>query len=120
MPLLNPLLNPKFMITVVPQRPTDDGMGNITWANRPPIQAVIWAGGHAAAHSVRLAVDRGPQWTAFAQLFVPRGSDVKSGDRIPYRGLVYVVSGPASGDQVHPFTEHDFGFMAFNVEGHAA
>lgn len=120
------LLNPQFLTTVVPQRPTDDGMGNVTWSGDqggapalPAIQAVIWAGGQAGSHSVRLAADRGPQWTAFAQLFVPRGTDIQSGDRITYQGLVYVVSGVASGDQLQPFTGNDFGWMVFNVEGHA-
>jgi hypothetical protein len=113
-----PLLNPQFTTTVVPQRPTDDGMGNTVWADLPAVQAVIWAGGHAAARSVRLSTDRGPQWTAFAQVFLPRGSDVKSGDRIPYQGVFYVLSGVTSGDEVHPFTGNDFGWMVFNVEGH--
>lgn len=114
-----PLLDPQFATSVVPQRPTDDGMGNTTWADLDPVSAVFWAGGHAASHSVRLAADRGPQWTAFAQLFVPRGTDIRSGDRIPYQGLLYVVSGVAAGDQVHPFSGNDFGWMVFNVEGHA-
>lgn len=114
------LLNPQFLPTVVPQRPTDDGMGNTTWTDLPPIQAAVWIGSRGSgAHSVALGGQRGPTWTEFSQLFVRRDCGLKSGDRIPYQGLFYVLSGSPSGDQVHPFTGHDFGWMTFIPEGHS-
>lgn len=114
-----PLLDPQFKTTVVPQRPTDDGLGNTTWADLPATKLAIWLGSRGmGGHSVTLGGSKGPSWTEFGFVFAPRGSDLKSGDRIPYQGLFYVLSGKPSGDQVHPFTGHDFGWMVFTVEGH--
>jgi hypothetical protein len=112
-------MNPRFATTVVPQRPTDDGMGNTVWADLPPIKVVVWLGSRGSGtHSVALGGQRGPTWTEFGQVFAPRGSDLKSGDRVPYQGLQLVLSGTPTGDQVHALTGHDFGWMSFNVEGH--
>lgn len=114
-----PLLNPAFVTTVVPQRPTDDGMGNTTWADLPSVSVLVWSGGRSGgAHAVTMGGSKGPSWTQFAQVFVPRGADLQSGDRIPYQGLQFVISGTPSGDQMQPFTGHDFGWMAFEAEGH--
>jgi hypothetical protein len=113
------LLNPKFLTTVVPQRPTDDGMGNTGWVDLDPVPVALWIGSRGSGtHSVTLGGAKGPSWTEFAQIFVPKDCGLQSGDRIPYQGLVYVISGTPSGDQVHPFTGNDFGFMSFTVEGH--
>lgn len=112
------LLNPQFLTSVVPQRPTDDGMGNTTWTGEngvpdlPAVRVAVWLGSPSSA-----AGQRGPAWQEQAQVYVPRGSDLKSGDRIPYQGLKLVLSGIAVGDQVHPFTGHDFGWMVFSVVG---
>jgi hypothetical protein len=116
---MQPLLGPIELTPVVPQRPTDDGMGNIAWTDLAAVNVLFWLGSRGSGtRSVTLGGERGPTWTEFGQVFIPRGYDIKSGDRIPYQGLLYVISGKPSGDQLHPFTGHDFGWMSFNVEGH--
>ena len=109
---MQPLLDPQYVTSVVPQRPTDDGMGNTTWADLSAVDVVIWAGAPGLMSGAK-----GPLWSESAQVFARRGSDLKSGDRIPYQGSLWVLSGTPAGDQVHPFTGHDFGWMAFSVEG---
>lgn len=53
----------------------------------------------------------------FADLYVPRGTDLKARDRIKRaNGDEYAVISPALWDQPHPMTGHNFGWMVFQVE----
>lgn len=61
---------------------------------------------------------RGESNSLTAQLYVPRGSDLKDKDRIRRaNGQEYAVVGAAAWDQGHPFDGFDFGWMVFQVEG---
>lgn len=51
---------------------------------------------------------------------VPRGTDVKVGDRFTYGGQHYMLATGPDGDQVHPFTGDDFGWMTFTFIGQIA
>lgn len=58
----------------------------------------------------------GPRYAQGGTIFVPRGIDRRSGDRFTYNGSRYRLTGGARGDQDHPITGHDFGWVAFSFE----
>lgn len=50
------------------------------------------------------------------QAFIPRGLDRKAGDQFVYNGGQYTLAGRPRGDQVHPMTGDDLGWVAWDVE----
>lgn len=55
-----------------------------------------------------------------ANVYVPRGSDVKARDRlVRANGEKYVVVGHPLWDQASPFTGRDFGYMLLQVESYS-
>lgn len=57
--------------------------------------------------------------TSFTQggdVYVPRGSDLKAGDRVTFQARKYVLMGAANWDIEHPMTGYDYGWMMFAIQ----
>jgi hypothetical protein len=106
------VINPAFTTAVTVKRPTEDAFGNKSFTVTT-VDAVVAlsAGGKQSWRA------HGERYIQGGSLFVPRGSDVMSGDQIVYGGNVYSVVGAVRGDQDHPFTGDDFGWVVFGLEG---
>jgi hypothetical protein len=102
------LLGPVTGVTITPQRPTSDGLGNLTFADLDDIENAVFAVEPAVGGS-RLHPDS--VYRQSAQLFVPRGSDIRNGDRVTYQGRNWVVIGELLWDMDHPMTGEDFGYV---------
>lgn len=94
--------------TVTPQRKTTD-FGESAWQNLSSIaNAVFWIDEakpvNESAHMLT------------GTLFVPRGSDLKDGDRVTYQDRVYGIIGNAQWDMNQPFTGGSFGYVAFAIQ----
>lgn len=48
-------------------------------------------------------------------LFVPRGSDLKEGDKFTFQDTTWFVRGPRKWDMDQPFTGDDLGFVEFEI-----
>lgn len=117
------VLNPVSTVTLPHRRPTEDPDGNKVWTGDPTgppalpsLQAVVSlsaAGSGSSGNSVK-GDDR---FFQAATLFVPRGSDVLAGDEVVYNGHAYKVIGYPRGDQDHPFTGDDFGWVVYSLAG---
>ncbi|AQT81967.1 hypothetical protein B1R94_25975 [Mycolicibacterium litorale] len=59
----------------------------------------------------------GPRYSQGGTVFLPRGIDRKSGDRFTYNGAKYRLVGRPAGDQDHPVTGDDFGWVTWSFEG---
>lgn len=59
----------------------------------------------------------GPRYVQGGTVFLPRGLDRKSGDRFTHNGVKYSLIGAARGDQNHPITGDDFGWVTWSFEG---
>lgn len=59
----------------------------------------------------------GARFVQAGEIFVRRGSDVLSGDEVIYNGNTYFITGDARGDQDHPFTGEDFGWVSYTLAG---
>lgn len=108
------LLNPAYAPLVPFERPTEDADGNTAWAQLGDTPAVVQLVGPGLESS---------SGTTYAQsgiVFVPRGSDLKVGDRFTWGGVHYMLSGGPNGDQDHPFTGDDFGWVSFTFIGQIA
>lgn len=55
-------------------------------------------------------------FTEAGTLFVPRGYDVRAGDRCTYQGRKYLVMGSRNWDLDHPLTGDDFGWMTLALQ----
>lgn len=104
-----PLLNPVTGITIMPQRPTID-FGEKDWADLDLIENVV-----PDLDDPQPATD-GEGYTQSGVFFVPRGSDLKDGDRFKYQNKTYGVVGDAQWDMNHPLTGADFGYVYYLVE----
>lgn len=108
---------PIYGVSIIPERPTSDGLGNLTWAFLPQIDNAVFAltapTGNPTTEST---------FSQIGQLFVPRGSDLLNGDRVPYFGRYFAVIGEPMWDFNHPFTNDDFGYLevqiAWGTRGH--
>lgn len=49
------------------------------------------------------------------QLFVPRGSDLKTGDRFKYQEKTYWVTSDAEWDMDHPMSGDDMGYVELKI-----
>ncbi|CAN5146979.1 hypothetical protein BH11ACT6_BH11ACT6_34900 [soil metagenome] len=59
----------------------------------------------------------GPRYSQGGTVFLPRGIDRKRGDRFTHNGVKYSLIGAARGDQDHPVTGDDFGWVTWSFEG---
>lgn len=55
-------------------------------------------------------------FTQAGQVFVPRGSDLRGGDRLTYQARKYVLMGARNWDADHPMTGVNLGWMTFNIQ----
>lgn len=108
------LLNPNYAPPVPFQRPTEDDDGNTTWADLGEITAVV------ALVGPGLESSSGTVYAQSGSVFVPRGVDLKIGDRFTWNGVFYMLAGGPGYDQVHPFTGDDMGWMSFDCIGRIA
>lgn len=114
-----PVLNPAFAGAVAFERCTDQS--NNIWvplAYQPP------EGDPAEKTPAVVSLDKpvartasGFRYTQGGTVFLPRGLDRRNGDRFTYNGVKYHLIGAARGDQDHPLTGDDFGWVAFTFEG---
>lgn len=102
-------------VTITPQRSNPD-FGEDSWSDLSPIEKAVFDldKPSATTQSVRDG-DGGKPYMQAGSLFVPRGSDLKDGDRVTYQGKTYGVVGDRQWDQNHPSTQHDFGYMEFGL-----
>lgn len=108
------LMNPAYAPTVPFERPTEDADGNTTWTTLGNTPAVVELLGEG------LESPRGRERGQSGTAYMPRGSDLKIGDRFTWRGLHYMLIGGPNGDQDHVFTGDDFGWVSFNFIGQIA
>lgn len=106
-----PVLDPAFAVPVVPERDTGSD-GNPNWTPLTETKMVM------SLNAPTLVADsKGSRYTQSGTVCVPRGYDLKHGDRLPYDGAKYTVVGRQRGNQDHPFTGDDFGWVQFTVTG---
>lgn len=115
-----PVLNPTFAGAVAFQRCIDEE--NNVWTDLPyqPAGDTPAVRKTPAVVSLDKPVARtgsGPRYTQGGTVFIPRGLDRRNGDRFTHNGVKYHLIGAARGDQDHPFTGDDFGWVAFSFEG---
>lgn len=103
------MLGPVYGVTITPQRPTSDGLGNLSWANLTAIPDAVFALDAPSSNGDSLYSQSG-------SLFVPRGSDIANGDRINYQGRAYVAVGEPMWDMNHPLTDEDFGYLEVKIQ----
>lgn len=96
-------------VTITPQRPTSDGLGNLTFTDLPDVPGAVFDLGGASSTADSLYSQSG-------SVFVPRGSDIANGDRLLYQGRLFVVIGPPQWDMDHPFTGEDFGYVEVKIQ----
>jgi hypothetical protein len=103
------LLGPIAGETIVAQRPTSDGLGNLSWADLTAIDNAVFALESPSS-------DGDSVYTQTGSLFVPRGSDITNGDRVTFQGRYFVVVGPPAWDMNHPMTGEDFGYVEVRIQ----
>src|SRR6184192_2799549 len=102
------VLGPIAGVSITPQRPVSDGLGNLSWTDLTPIANAVFALGapSSSADSV---------YSQTGSVFVPRGSDLTNGDRIVYQGRPFVVIGVPLWDMNHPMTGEDFEWVEIQI-----
>lgn len=107
------VLNPVSTVTVTPRRPTEDPDGNKVFTDLPPV-GVVPALDPPARAAWR---SHGERYIQDGKVFVPRGTDLIAGDELTFNGATFTVVGNARGDQDHPFTGEDFGWVVYTLAG---
>lgn len=105
-----PVLDPKFALPVTPQRDLGES-GNPDWQSLATTRMVMSLG------APNLVEGKGSRYTQSGVVFIPRGYDLKHGDRLPYNGAHYTVVGKPRGDHVHAITGDEFGWVEFTIAG---
>ena len=118
---------PPALSTIEVSRPNYDGRGN-----RNPqtysLQAVVSL--QPAMSRPRLGEGQENRFLQDAAIYIPRGTagpdnpfngaptlGLQAGDEITYNSEKFTIAGDARGDQEHPFTGSDFGWMGFRMQG---
>jgi len=109
MAIFNPGIN-VHGVAVTPQRAVSD-FGESDWTDLPEIEDVVFV----LDAPVAVTTESGARYTQDGSVFVPRGSDLRHGDRIPYQGTVYSVVGNVRWDMDHPLTRADFGYVEYAI-----
>lgn len=107
------VINPVSTTTIVPRRPSEDEHGNKPFTDLPEV-GVVFALGPPARAAWRA---HGERYVQDGIVFVPRGYDLIAGDEVPHGGRWFTVVGDARGDQDHPITGDDFGWVEFTLAG---
>ena len=103
------MLAPIFGVTITPSRPAFDSLGNPTPVDLPSITNAVFALNGPSAD------DDSSLYSQGGDLFVPRGSDLRNGDRVTYQGRIFGIVGEAQWDMDHPMTGEDFGYVAYTI-----
>ena len=106
MMLINPLAAPVIGFT----RPTETPYGEVSFTTLGDTPAVV------SISNPSIAGADGPGSTQAGVVFTPRGLDRKEGDRFPFGGHTYELVGNTRGDQDHPLTGADFGWVSHAVK----
>lgn len=106
------MINAPFAPTLPFERP--DALGGYAPLDNIPAVVVLEAPS-AGPQSMGAQTDDITAFTQSGQVFVPRGSDLRAGDRFTYQGRKYFLVGARNWDINHPMTGYDFGWMTFNI-----
>lgn len=98
-------------VTVVPERYVEE-FGEPTWSNLPVIDNAVFA----LDAPTSIDDDGGRPYRQLGSVFVPRGSDLKDGDRVAYQNKQWRIVGDAQWDMDHPFTGDDFGYVEYRIQ----
>jgi hypothetical protein len=98
-------------VTITPQRPTEGDFGESDWDDLTPIENVVVVTNSPSA----AAGEAGKVYSQDGSLFVPRGSDLRNGDRFPYQGKAFGVVGDAQWDMNHPFSNSNLGYVEYTI-----
>ncbi|MCA2256664.1 hypothetical protein JF710_26105 [Mycobacterium intracellulare] len=95
-----------------------DKYGNPTKALHGTVSGVFaWGTGSSSYRAFPDRAGKRESTRAIADLYVPRGTDLKTRDRVKRaNGDEYAVVGRPLWDQPHPMTGHNFSWMVFQVE----
>lgn len=97
--------------TINPERFTDTDFGESSWQELDPIpNAVV-----ALDKPVAIANEAGRPYSQDGALYVPRGADLRNGDRFDYQGKTFGVVGDARWDMEHPLTGNDLGYVEYSI-----
>jgi hypothetical protein len=96
------------------ERPTDDADGNTTWASLGTVKTAVNLTGPALQSSSGTSVAQA------GTVGVPRGSNLKVGDRFTWGADKYTLTSGPNGDMVHPATGDDLGWVTHTFMGKAA
>lgn len=98
-------------VTITPQRLSQGDFGESQWTDLIPIHhAVVALNAPTAA-----AGDAGKVYTQEGSLFVPRGSDIRNGDRFPYQGKTFGIVGDSQWEMDHPFSNNSLGYVEYTI-----
>lgn len=103
------MLAPVYGVTITPTRLTSDSLGNHTPTALAPITNAVFALDAPSAD------DNSSLYSQGGDLFVPRGSDLRNGDRVTYQGRTFGIVGEAQWDMDHPLTGEDFGYVVYTI-----
>lgn len=99
--------------TITPQRSTTE-FGESSWADMDPIpNAVVVMATPSSTQSG--AADGGKVYMQTGSVFVPRGSDLRDGDRFTYQDKTFGVVGDAQWDTDHPFSGRNLGVVEYAI-----
>ena len=99
-------------VTILPQRPVYDGLGNVTaWTNLEPIENALFA----LDPPVTMVGERGMLYSQTGSLFVPKGAGLANADRMLYQNRLWDIVGEAEWDMTHPMTGDDFGYVSYAI-----
>lgn len=101
------LLNPIYAPTAAFTRVTEGSYGDATLTPLGSCQVVV-----SMAQAASSARAEGAGTTQIGVVFTPRSVDRQEGDRFTYNGETYELMGHARGNQDHPFTGDDFGWIS--------
>lgn len=112
---------PAEPVTVDVERPQYDSRGNrssITFT----LQAVVSV--QAAMSRPRLGDGQENRFIQDAAIYIQRtatapdgSAGLRAGDEVTYNDESFTVAGDARGNQLHPLTGTDFGWMGFRMQG---
>lgn len=103
--------------TLTVQRGKTNAMSNRSNTSHTVQGFFAWGSSGSSTGKFNIDYDHRESAGVTAQLYVRRGSDVQSRDRIlRSNGQEYAVIGHSMWDQDSPLTGSNFGFMLFQVE----
>lgn len=102
-------IDPPFALDITPERNVGAD-GNNDWQALAETRMVVSLGAPNPVDG------KGSRYSQSGTVFVPRGYDLKHGDRIPYDGAHYAVIGKPRGTTDHAITGDEF-WAAYTITG---